>query len=157
MRLTISLGAPRGKKGIELDHRPSGSGEFYVYVHRDSRGKIFYVGKGTRDRAWSEHRRSLWHKYVQERSGGRYAVQIASYHRTSEEAEEALIAFYGDQIVNWVNFGRKLDYDALEKYHSARNANRAFMAETRLMEATDPELCVERYRQAMEKMFEYEA
>ncbi len=107
--------------------------------------------------AWSEDRHPLWHKYIQQRSGGRYTVQIASYHRTNEEAEQALIAFYGDQIVNEVNFGRKFDYVALEKYHAAKNANRAFIAATRLMEATDPEQCVERYRQAMEKMYEYES
>jgi hypothetical protein len=160
MRITISYGATPAKKKVEQDHQPTGTGSFYVYVHRDCNGKIFYVGKGTEKRAWSEDRHPLWHKYVAEKSGGKYTVQIVSYHQTSEEAEEAEeahISLYGEQIVNWINPGRKFDYEVLERYHKARNTNRAFIAETRSMETATPDVCVDRYRQAMEKMYEYES
>jgi hypothetical protein len=159
LNLTITFGPAPAKKKIELDHQPSGSGQFYVYVHRDSNRDIFYVGKGTAQRAWSTDRHPVWHRYVARRSGGQHTVQIISYHETSEEAEEvedSFIALYGNQLVNWFNSGRQFDYKALEQYHAKREANRAFIAETRLMEATNPIRCVERYQRALERMYEYE-
>ena len=41
--------------------------EFYVYAHRDNKGAIFYIGKGTGKRAWSQDRHPVWHRYVKER------------------------------------------------------------------------------------------
>jgi hypothetical protein len=155
----ITFGPAPAKKTIELDHQPSGTGQFYVYVHRGSNQDIFYVGKGTGNRAWSTDRHPVWHRYVAQRSGGQYTVQIVSYHQTSEEAEEvedSFIALYGNRLVNWFNPERQFDYKALEQYHAKRDTNRAFIAETRLMEATSPTLCVERYQQALERMYEYE-
>jgi hypothetical protein len=133
---------------------------WYVYFHRDSQGQIFYVGKGTGDRAWSHERHPAWHKYVDERLGGRYAVEVHRDGLTDEEAQELeseLISRYGAQLVNWVNPGRQFDYEAIEKYHQLRNANRTFVAETKPLEKTDPEQAVERYRLALGRMLKYES
>jgi hypothetical protein len=145
---------------VEIDQKPTGTGKFYAYVHRDPSGQIFYVGKGTGRRAWSDQRHPVWRKYVQERCGGNYTVQIVSYYEGSDEAEESegrLISRYGKQLVNWDNPERQFDYPALERFHAARNTNRTFVAETRPLESTNIEQAVERYKQAMLRMYEYES
>lgn len=60
---------------------------YYVYFHRDETGKIFYIGKGTDRRAWSADRHPVWCKYVAERLGGRYSVEIYRNDLTVVEAE----------------------------------------------------------------------
>lgn len=60
----------------------------YVYAHVDSSGKIFYVGKGERRRAWSEDRHPLWHRYVEKHLGGTYQVLILQDNLSPAEAEE---------------------------------------------------------------------
>jgi hypothetical protein len=153
-----SHGQLPGETDIPPGRQPTGTGCYYVYVHRDAAGQIFYVGKGTALRAWSDDRHPLWHKYVAKRSGGKFTVQIVSYHEDSDEAEEvegALISRYGTQIVNWFNNGRKFDYAAIERFHAARNATRLFVAETKALELIDQAKAVERYQQAMIRIFEY--
>lgn len=49
---------------------------FYVYVHKDPVGNVFYVGKGRDKRAWETTRRHiLWERYI-ERFNGKYHVEI---------------------------------------------------------------------------------
>lgn len=134
--------------------------DYYVYFHRDNSGNVFYVGKGTDRRAWSTDRHPVWHKYVAERLGGRYNVEIHRDGLTEPEAEaleDQLIAKFGAQLVNWINPGRTFDYAALETYHQLRDANRLFVEHTKTLEASDPSGAVERYRAAMARMREYEA
>ena len=131
---------------------------FYVYFHHDHDGNIFYVGKGTARRAWSKDRHHLWNKYVTERLGGKYEVEIYrdSLDEYAAEALEAeLIGEYGEQLVNW--FGRHLDIIALERYNKLYDKNRRFVADTRPFEKTDPEKAIERYHKALVAMREYEA
>lgn len=133
---------------------------YYIYFHRDVLGNIFYVGKGTSRRAWSTDRHPGWHKYVADRLGGQYSVEIYRDGLTEIEAEALetkLIAKFGAQLVNWVNPGRKFDYQALETYHRLRDANRRFIEDTKALEASDPSKAVERYRVALARMREYEA
>lgn len=134
--------------------------DYYVYFHRDKAGNIFYVGKGTKRRADSLDRHAAWKKYVAERLLGEYTVEIHADGLTEEQAEDlewSLICKYGEQLINWFNPGRALDYQALEQFHALRDRNRAFVASTKQYEATDPELAVARYAQALEAMREYEA
>lgn len=134
--------------------------DYYVYFHRDESDRIFYVGKGTDRRAWSTDRHPAWHKYVSERLGGKYKVEVHRDGLTESEAEqleEQLIAKYGEQIVNWINPGRQFDFDALAAYHHARDANRRFVEETKAIEATDLAAAAERYRVALQRMREYES
>jgi hypothetical protein len=49
-----------------------------------------------------------------------------------------------------------IDWRISAQYNAERDANRAFVAETRALEATEPELTITRYRQAMARMYEYE-
>jgi tetratricopeptide (TPR) repeat protein len=87
-------------------------------------------------------------------------VQIVSYHETEDEAlsvESEYIGKYGQQLVNWQNSGRGFDYKAIEQYWTAKKANEAFVAETRPLETSNPALAIERYQEAMRRMYEYES
>lgn len=133
--------------------------DFYVYVHRDPMGRIFYVGRGTGKRAWSEDRHPIWHRFVTERLGGKYDVEIVASGLTEEDAlerEDELINQYGSQLVNWINFGRDTDLAACEQYHTLRDANRCLVNETRALEDSDLEEAISRYRKALANLREYE-
>lgn len=72
-------------------------GKYYVYVHRkQTDGSVFYVGKGTGNRAYAIARRSeYWHRVF--RKHGR-AVQIVASGLSEQCAfsiERALIAYIG--------------------------------------------------------------
>jgi len=132
---------------------------YYVYFHRDKTGKIFYVGKGTARRAWSKDRHPVWLKYVNERLDCNYTVEIFKDKLTEEDAEkieDQLIVEYGKQLVNWINPGRNFDCQALEEFHRKRDANRAFVEETKKIEAIDLPCAIERYLTALDRMREYE-
>lgn len=133
---------------------------FYVYFHLDKDGNIFYVGKGTGKRAWSKDRHEVWNKYVDQRLNGEYEVKIHKDGLTEEQAEsleDELIAEHGEKLVNWINPKRDFDYDAIAKFHRLRDENRLFVEETRKIEVDEPEKAVEHYRQALQKMIEYES
>lgn len=70
--------------------------KFYVYLHRRANdGKVFYVGKGKRDRATSKKRNIYW-KRVAEKYG--YYIQIFAKNISEDMAffiESELIKFYG--------------------------------------------------------------
>lgn len=77
---------------------------FYVYAHIDWEGKVFYIGKGTGERAWSTTRDHIWKRYVSERTFDIYSVEILEEDLTESEAlslEERLITEYRQQLVNW--------------------------------------------------------
>ena len=134
--------------------------DYYVYFHLDSAGNIFYVGKGSDRRAWSKGRHPIWKKYVNENLKGTYDVEIYKDGLTEDQAEDLesdLILEYGDKIINWVNPGREFDYDAIAQYHKLRDKNRLFVAETRPLEKENTEQAVERYREALIAMYEYES
>jgi hypothetical protein len=134
--------------------------DFYVYFHRDSSGQIFYIGKGTGQRAWSRDRHPAWKKYVAERLRGEYKVEIYRDGLTEVEAEgleSLLISEQGRNLINWINPGRDFDYAAIERYHKLRDENRRFVSETRSLEEKDTVTAVARYRKALEAMREYES
>lgn len=134
--------------------------KYYVYFHLDEAGNIFYVGKGAGRRAWSKDRHAAWRKYVDERLHGKYEVLIYQQGLTEPDAEElelCKIAELGNQLINWINPGRQFDYKALDRFHKLRDKNRDFVAQTRDIEKTDPNLAIERYRTALVRMREYES
>lgn len=72
--------------------------DFYVYIHRRfSDGKIFYVGKGSKGRAWEKTNRNLhWHRTIKKHGG--YTTQIVELglqEWAAFELEKDLIALYG--------------------------------------------------------------
>lgn len=69
-------------------------GRFYVYVHRDRDGNIFYGGKGVDDRAWRFGRSGMWQSYVTDYSDGDYEVEIIE----EQLSEESALAVEGELI-----------------------------------------------------------
>lgn len=130
----------------------------YVYAHTDSVGEMFYVGKGEGKRAWSTDRHPLWHRYVEKHLGGNYKVRILQDDLSPTEAETveaAWITQYSDGLVNWVNMGRATDFQALERYHKLRDANRALVQRARAVEKYDQGEAVKMYVQSVEAIPEY--
>jgi len=106
-----TFGRPR------FDRVAAGEG-FYVYVHLDPSGAVFYVGKGTGRRAWLYGRDPLWNLYVSQTLRDQYQVQIIASGLTEEDAidrEDDLMRKYGDQLINRQNMGRTMDFDALSR------------------------------------------
>lgn len=95
----------------------------YVYLHKKPNGQIFYVGKGTKDRAWDKHNRNQHWKNVVAKYG--YDVTIFLDNISEEKAysvEEDLIEAIGlDNLVNiakggkGVMTGRKFTKETLNK------------------------------------------
>lgn len=130
----------------------------YVYAHIDAAGNIFYVGKGDGRRAWSKDRHPVWHRYVERHLGGTYQVRILQDNLSPDQAEEleaAWIAQCSDGLVNWVNMGRVTDFQALERYHKLRDANRCLIEEARANEKIDVAKAVEMYTRAIEAIQGY--
>ena len=73
----------------------------------------------------------------------------------AEEFESEWIAQESETLVNWINFGRKTNLDAMEVYHARRNSNRELIAATRALEASDPECAIARYYQAIANIASY--
>jgi hypothetical protein len=162
--ITIFLGA-RGAEPTPLvgpDPPITDPKAFYVYFHRDAAGAVFYIGKGQGRRAWTPGRGPLWARYVAERSAGKFTVEIFRDGMTDEDAEgleQSLISEHGARLVNVQNFGRPMDFEALELFHRLRNANRALYwpgkSDTKSIERSDPEEAIRRYRLAILQMPEY--
>jgi hypothetical protein len=130
----------------------------YVYAHMDSTGKAFYVGKGEGRRAWSTDRHPLWRRYVEKHLGGNYQVRILQDNlspRRAEEVEAAWIAQCSDGLVNWQNMGRATDFQALERYHKLRDANRSLIRQAKAIEGADLAQAVKMYVRAVEAIREY--
>jgi len=129
--------------------RPRG---FYVYGHRKADGTIFYIGKGTDRRAWSEDRHPTWHRYVEKHLRGWHSVVILQDDLTEAEAEELeseWIAQESETLVNWINFGRKIDFERNRQLHTLRDANRALIDEAKVTESTDLEKAAAMYIEAI--------
>jgi len=135
--------------------QPRGS---YVYAHVDQEGKIFYIGKGIGRRAWSDDRHHLWQRYVDRRAGGKYEVKILAEGLGLDEAESLESQWLAQEVatlVNWVNMARRSDYDAIDRFHQLRNANRALAQSARELEKDAPEQAAEKYAAALAGIAEY--
>jgi hypothetical protein len=138
--------------------------DYYVYVHRAKggvlrNGDVFYVGKGTGDRAWRrDTRHTVWGRYVQERIGGEYTVEIVQDNLDEQAAldlEERLIQKYGSQLINWQNPGRNIDYHATERFWTLRKESQRLTELAKDAGKNDPSTAVEAARQALELVHEY--
>jgi hypothetical protein len=126
--LTVSFGMGAGGS---LD-QPCKPGRFYVYVHKDAAGKVFYVGKGTGGRAHSRDRPPEWEEYVAKKSGGKFTVEMLREGISEEDAlvvEDAAMAQHGATIINRVNMHAPYDStkmlaycDAQKRYNSGLNS-----------------------------------
>lgn len=132
--------------------------ECYVYAHYDEKGIPFYIGKGIDRRAWKDKRHHLWHRYVDNHLEGKYSVRILEDNLSPAEAEELeseWIAQESETLVNWINFGRKTDFEALDRFHKLRKSNCELIASARPYEKVDPERAVSIYREAIENIADY--
>lgn len=51
---------------VSIGDQVKGRRSFYVYLHKTMSGRVFYVGKGTGNRAWSRTKRHrLWVAYIE--------------------------------------------------------------------------------------------
>ena len=78
---------------------------FYTYAHYAPNGKIFYIGKGIKDRAYSFSDRSdNWKRAVKDNKG--LKIEILAHWDTEQEAfehEKVLIDCFADMMHPLVN------------------------------------------------------
>lgn len=158
IKLTLSENGPSKPLEPSRDANQEKPRKNYVYAHEDDAGKVFYIGKGTGRRAWSEDRHHYWLRYVERVLKGSYKVRILHDDLTPEQAEELeaeWLAQYGDEVVNWVHWGRTTDFKALEIFHKHRDANRELLERARKLEASNLAAAAELYIQAIEAIPTY--
>lgn len=105
--------------------------EFYVYEHwRPDTNTCFYVGKGSKDRAWNMKKRNPHHRAIQSKLislGLSVDVRIIIKDLTEEAAflvERDRIAMYGrENLVNMTDGGEGVSNPPLE--HREKLAKRA--------------------------------
>ena len=105
-----------------LRDQPCKPGRFYVYVHKDAEGTVFYVGKGTGDRAYSRDRPPEWNEYVSKKSGGKFSVEIVRDRISEDDAlqvEDAVMAECAATIINRVNMHAPYDAAKMMAYTEA--------------------------------------
>jgi hypothetical protein len=131
----------------------------YVYGHYDHNGNIFYVGKGIRKRAWdTKNRHPFWERYVFKNLGGEYQIRIIEDDLSDEDSEyleDKIMRVFAEQLINWINWGRKSDFTAIENFHRLRNANRLLIKKTKLNESLDLNKAIEEYRIAIDQIKSY--
>lgn len=99
-----------------MDSKP---GRFYVYVHKGLDGTVFYVGKGTGNRVFSEDRQPEWHYYVEKILNKQYNVEIVKEGVSEEDAlriEESLLAEHAATVINRQNMHAPVDSRKLIDY-----------------------------------------
>lgn len=97
---------------------------YYVYAHRcHATNRVFYIGKGKHDRAWSDRRSGSWHEFVEKLPDG-YDTIILHSDLTEDEAidlEREEIEAYGGpastggDLINWIPGEAGLGFGAAVK------------------------------------------
>jgi hypothetical protein len=132
---------------------------FYVYIHRDPEGKVFYVGKGEGSRAWEkEKRHSMWKRYIK-RFNDKYYVEIYRDNLSEEEAlelEEELMSNYGGQLINWSNLSLDGNWKGYEKQNKIDKEINYIICEAKEYEKFNIEKAINLYVKALNKLFKYQ-
>lgn len=103
--------------------------DFYVYVHcRATDGRVFYVGKGTKQRAWSSDRRNAhWNNIVKKHGYCVEIVQDGMQEWWAFELEREFIALHGR--------GNQFLCNATDGGEGAAGAKRSLETRKKLSEA----------------------
>lgn len=127
---------------LDMPCRP---GRFYAYVHRRPDGQVFYVGKGTGDRACAKDHGEEHARYVAEHCAGVFSVEIVRDSVSEDDAltlEDLLMQQHAATIINRQNMhapydsAKMLAYsDAFGKASNARKDGERLAAEGRIDDA----------------------
>jgi hypothetical protein len=125
--------------------QPCKPGKHYVYVHKGPDGIVFYVGKGTGNRAYSRDRGPDWNWYVKNVLGDQFSVELVRENVSEADAselEDLLMQRYGATIINLQNFHSPKDQakfmayaDAIKLYSDVRNEATSLAASDKIDEA----------------------
>jgi tetratricopeptide (TPR) repeat protein len=134
------------------------SGRFYVYVHKGLDGIVFYVDKGTGNRAYSKDRQPEWYYYVEKILKNQYDVEIVRDGISEEDAErieDALLAKYAETVINLqtmhapYNTGKYLEYcNAIHAYSTT------FKLAMKLEKEGTSDMAIKHYEAAYEHYIE---
>lgn len=138
--------------------------QWYVYAHKDDTGSIFYVGKGTGRRAWSDSGRARhehWYWYVEKHLRGKYSVQILVDDLDEDKAllyEDAWMSYLDpDRLINWANYYRTSAGDQ-EKYAKAlrlRENTKQLIEQAAEWEKTNVQRAIDIYLKALRAIDRY--
>ena len=153
-KLTLIGEHPVAQSDVNQDN-PKG---FYVYVHCDAEGKVFYVGKGSGKRAWSKDRHPLWVRYVEKHLGGKYENRILADKLSEEEAEAIEAEFMSEYVdlINWQSMARTDDYENAWQCLDRQKANQVLIQRANAMEKQNLESAVDLYVMAIENVQGYD-
>lgn len=115
---------------------------FYVYVHRRlDTGDIFYVGKGSRRRAWSSDRRNTWWKNVVNKSGFDVEIWTEGLEESRAfELEKKLIALFGKLGFTLTNLSEGGEGNSGYKYQGDQLVRLQKHIEEQRKNLTDPNI-----------------
>lgn len=94
--------------------------KFYVYVHKTSpNGTVFYIGKGTGNRAYSESKRTEnWKKIVSEND---YCVELLYVNLTGDEALEIEYTLLKNPNPEWQLCNSQFGYTEYNNVEEIKN------------------------------------
>lgn len=132
---------------------------FYVYLHKNPTGDVFYVGKGTGDRAWDKNNRhSMWKRYIK-KYNGEYKVEIYKNGLGEDEAldfENKLTYKYGSQLINWSNLSLDGDWKGYDKQREIDKEINSIIIEAKKYEKFDVKKAFELYKKAFNLLIKFQ-